>query len=290
MVFRLRQEVNSSVPISAISLRLAMTSDTTQGRISAQRVGNVVWITIDNAARRNAISESMWRSLAAIIHETEHDDAIRCRVITGGGDRSFASGADISQMANRHVLNAQDDRSDTYGAALMAACNALDQSRKPLIAMIRGYCLGAGVALAAKADLRIAADDSIFGIPAARMGLAYSTPFTRDLLRVIHPSAAKFLLFTAQRLNALDALRIGLIDEILAPDALKERVTTLATAIAENAPLSVRAAKLTIDMLTGKHDNVDLVKQLTEQCRTSADHAEGMRAFLEKRTPVFVGR
>jgi enoyl-CoA hydratase/carnithine racemase len=262
-----------------------MTSELTQGQISAERSGSILWITIDNVARRNAISETMWLSLVDMIRSTEQDANIRCRVITGAGERSFASGADISQMEKRPT-----DQPDSYGAALIAACNALDQSSKPLIAMIRGYCLGAGVALAAKADLRIASTDAHFGIPAARMGLAYSIPFTRDLLRVIQPSAAKLLLFSAQRLDAATALRIGLVDEVLAPEELKTRVMALVNSIAENAPLSVRAAKLTIDLLTGKHDNVELVKQLNEQCRTSADHAEGMRAFLEKRTPIFVGR
>jgi enoyl-CoA hydratase/carnithine racemase len=262
-----------------------MSTEPTPGQISAERVGNILWITIDNAARRNAISEAMWLSLVEIIRSSEQDTEVRCRVITGAGERSFASGADISQMEKRPSA-----QSDSYGASLTAACNELDQSNKPLIAMIRGYCLGAGVALAAKADLRIAATDAQFGIPAARMGLAYSIPFTRDLLRVIQPSAAKLLLFTAQRLDAPTALRIGLVDEILTPGDLKARVVTLANQISENAPLSVRAAKLTIDLLTSKHDNVELVKQLTEQCRSSADHAEGMRAFLEKRTPKFVGR
>jgi enoyl-CoA hydratase/carnithine racemase len=260
-------------------------SPSEHGAIRCERAGNVAWITIDNVARRNAISQSMWRALTDIMHATETDPEVRCRVISGAGDRSFAAGADIAQMENR-----LSDQSDEYGAAMAAACGAIDQSTKPLIAMIRGFCFGAGVAIAAKADLRIAADDSQFAIPAARMGLAYSTSFTRDLLRVMHPSAAKLLLFTAQRLNANEALRIGLVDEVTSHDGLKQRVTTLATHIVQNAPLSVRASKVTIDLLTGKHNNADLVDQLAEQCRTSADHAEGMRAFLEKRTPVFLGR
>ncbi len=172
----------------------------------------------------------------------------------------------------------------------LRAFEALGSFPKPLIAMVRGWCLGGGVAVALKADFRIAASDIRVGIPAARLGMGYPLDAVRDLVALVGPSTAKLILFTAEQIGAQTALRIGFVDEVVAPDALEERMRELTSAICQNAPLSILAAKATVDHVVRQSVPVDVPESLIRACLASADLQEGRAAFLEKRQPVFQGR
>jgi enoyl-CoA hydratase len=236
--------------------------------------GAVAWLTFDNVARRNALTIAMCRSLLAELERIEANPEIHVVVLRGAGDEAFMSGADIAE---------QDDPEATK--AITAWYAALAALTKPVLAMIHGFCLGGGLATALEADLRLAAEGSLFGIPAARLGVGYPYDGVQRLVGLVGPAVAADILYTGRRLTAEEALRAGLVQELHPPGALRERVAQLAATIAGNAPLTIRAAKAAI-----RGDDPDEVARLVEVCRASDDLAEGRRAFFEKRPPRFTGR
>jgi enoyl-CoA hydratase/carnithine racemase len=158
--------------------------------------------------------------------------------------------------------------------------------------MIRGFAVGGGLAIAMKADIRIASEDSQLGIPAARLGLAYGSESVRDLVNLVGPARAKEMLFTARRLTAAQALEIGLVDRVAPSDQLEAVVREWADLIVENAPLTIKASKLTVNELIKHPEKTDqaLIDRLTRECMDSQDYTEGRTAFMDKRKPVFTGR
>jgi enoyl-CoA hydratase len=258
-------------------------------KMAAEKDGAIGWVTFNNPERRNAMSLEMWSALATILDAYEADDAIRVIVMKGAGDKAFVSGADISQFEKER---ANAEAAERYNQISNAGRQRLANLEKPLIAMIRGFCMGGGLAIAMAADLRIASADSQFGIPAARLGIAYGADGLGRLNALVGPSAALDILFSARRLPADEALRLGLINRIVPADELEATVRDYAANIAINAPLSIRASKLTIRELGKAHAERDqeLLKRLVLQCFDSADYAEGRQAFMEKRKPVFTGR
>lgn len=259
------------------------------GRMLAETEDGVGLITFNQPDKHNAMSVEMWDGLGRILDEFAADPAIRVVVLTGAGARAFVSGADISQFeAKRADAQAQEDydRLTSAGRAKLAAFS------KPVIARIRGYCLGGGLGIAMQADLRIAAVDSEFGIPAARLGVGYGFDMVRTLVSLVGPAHARMLLYTGQRIDAMEAQRIGLVNRVV-PDAdLSDVVVDLARTIADNAPLSVQAAKLAISAAVEDPDQRDrgVVQAAVAACFDSADYKEGRAAFKEKRAPRFVGR
>jgi enoyl-CoA hydratase/carnithine racemase len=259
------------------------------GKILADKDDGIGWLTFNQPERRNAISLEMWQGIIGALEAFEADPAVRLVVMRGAGDQAFTAGADISEFDARRAdaaAAAEYRKLPDVGRARMSAF------RKPLIAMIRGVCMGGGLGIAMKADLRIAAADAVFGIPAARLGLAYAFESLRTLTDLVGPAYAKEILFTARRLGAEEAWRIGLVNRVVAADELEPAVRELARSIAENAPLTVEASKATVNEVLKDETQRDLerIEALNRRCMDSQDYAEGRRAFKEKRKPVFVGQ
>ncbi|MGA0607851.1 enoyl-CoA hydratase [Phenylobacterium sp. VNQ135] len=255
------------------------------GRIEAP----IGWLTFNNPERRNAVSLEMWEAIPRVLDAFEADPSVRVVVITGAGGQSFVAGADISQF---ETARATAEANERYKAVSGKGHGALARLRKPSIAMIDGFCIGGGLAVALACDLRVASDRSRFGIPAARLGLGYNFPGVQKLVQLVGPGVAREILFTAERFPAETALRMGLINRVTAPQDLDAEVRKLAETIAANAPLTIRAAKLAIEQSLKDPGERDLaaVEAAVKTCFDSEDYAEGRRAFLEKRTPRFQGR
>lgn len=258
-------------------------------KIIAETEDGVGWLTFNHPERRNAMRHEMWEATAIAFEAFAADPNVRVVVMKGAGDKAFVSGADISQF--------DKVRSDAETAAKFAyaaddARQRMSELEKPLIAMIRGFCMGGGLGVALKADLRIASSDSQFGIPAAKLGIAYAFENVKALTDLVGPGVAKQILFTGRRYPAETALRMGLIEEVVAPEDLEATVRDYAKTIAENAPLSVRATKLTVRQVLADESARDMeqLAQIGREAMDSADFKEGRTAFMEKRKPVFRGK
>jgi enoyl-CoA hydratase len=259
------------------------------GKILARTDGHVGTLIFNQPEKRNAMSVEMWDGVAQILDEWEADGAIGCVVMAGTGDKAFVSGADISQFEK---LRSDADARAKYNHIIETGFQKIRDFPKPTIAQIRGYALGGGLAIAMMADLRITSETGVFGIPAARMSIAYGLEGIRNLVSLVGPARARMILYSAERLDAREALRIGLVNEVWADDKLEGRVSEIAAKIASNAPLSVRYSKFAITQLGHDPDKRDLAKlaKLKDECGMSADFVEGRRAFMEKRQPKFIGK
>jgi enoyl-CoA hydratase/carnithine racemase len=260
-----------------------------KGEVLASVKDGVGRMTFSSPARYNALSFGMFQQMPAILEAFRTDPDVRVVVMTGAGDKAFVSGADISEFGERRT---QVDARAEYEAALDAAAVAWERLDKPVIARIRGYCLGGGLRMALQADIRIAAEGSRFAIPAARLGLGYAAGAVRQLVGLVGPGWASEILFSARQLSAEEALQAGLLNRVVPVADLDAEVDGLAATMAANAPLTLRAAKAAIREagLDASARHPDLVRQLVEACFRSEDYKEGQRAFLEKRPPDFQGR
>ena len=252
-------------------------------------VGNGIgWITFNSPARRNAMSLDMWQGLADILRQMSLDDSLRVVVLKGAGDKAFVSGADISEFEEKR--SSQKDR-NAYEDAFDDALNTLANFSRPVVAMIQGFCIGGGLAIALNTDIRIATEDSIFGIPAAKLGLGYGFEAIKTLESLVGPSSAKDILFTARFLNTEEALRIGLINSIVSRAELEEAVLDYVNCIAANAPLTIKSVKATVAEVIKdpSQSSPEHINKLVNDCFLSEDYKEGRTAFMEKRRPQFKG-
>jgi enoyl-CoA hydratase/carnithine racemase len=256
--------------------------------IITRRDGALAEIVLSNPARHNAISLPMWEQLRDALKRLAEED-VRVLIVTGAGERAFAAGADISGF--------EKDRASAEGVKRYNALTAETSERlynfpRPTIAKIRGYCIGGGLNLAMCCDMRLAASDATFAIPAARLGLGYGLAGVQRLAEAVGLPMAMDIFFTARRLGAEEALRIGLVNRVVAPSELDADVAATAGRIAKNAPLTIAAIKAIARELGKPSAARDLARidRMVEACFASSDYAEGRRAFMEKREPNFTGR
>jgi enoyl-CoA hydratase len=259
------------------------------GKILHKITDGVGVVTFNNPDKRNAMSLDMWEGLGQALIELRDDPAVRAVILQGAGDKAFVSGADISQFEKtRHNAEASEE----YSRRSAAQRALLADYPKPIIACIRGFCLGGGMQVAMSADIRIASDNSQFGIPAAKLGIAYGYDGLKNLVSLVGPSWARLLMYTGMRIDAAEAVRIGLVDRVVADAELWNATSEIARTISGNAPLAIKAAKITIAQVLKDTEERDMaaIKQIGTDCMDSEDFREGRRAFMEKRKPQFRGR
>jgi enoyl-CoA hydratase len=263
--------------------------NTGSDKLLARVEDGVGWITFNNPARHNALTLDMQRAIPPTLDAFAADPRVRVIVVSGAGERAFVSGADISEFGEHRTSAGAREEFDSVSRR---AWQAWERTAVPIVAMIRGYCIGGGLLTAISADIRIAAQGSSFGVPAARLGLGYPVDALEPLVALVGPAWAAELLFTARRLSADEAHRIGLVNRVVAGEELAGVVEELASSIAANAPLTVRAAKAALAALRHPPAERDLagLRELADACFRSEDYLEGQRAFLEKRRPRFQGR
>ena len=258
-----------------------------KGKLRVERDGPVGRLVLDNPERRNAIGAEMWRAIPKAIGEFNADAAIRVIVIRGEGTQAFAAGADISEFEKNR---SSGDQVQAYEEATSAAHLAIESSPKPVIALIHGFCVGGGLAVALSCDLRYADMSSRFAIPAARLGLGYGVHGTGRLVATVGHATAREIMFSARRYDANEALAMGLVNRVL-PDAdLDDYVRKVALELAANAPLTMAASKAVINALAEPAGDFSPAEAAVARCMKSEDYVEGRRAFMEKRTPAFKGK
>jgi enoyl-CoA hydratase len=248
-------------------------------RLIGKKDGAMGWVVFNNPERRNAVSVDMWEAVPAVLDGFARDPDVRVVVLAGAGDKAFISGADISQFEKQRSSKEQVQRYEDISEAALAKLAGFE---KPVIAMIRGYCLGAGINVASSCDLRIAAEDARF--------LGYRATSMQKLVGIVGPAFALEVMLTARQFTAAEALHMRLVHKVVPVDQLEKAVREYTDAIAGNAPLTLRAAKRTIREVSKQEYDVELCRSWVRECFESEDYAEGRRAFMEKRKPQFKGR
>ena len=242
----------------------------------------------DQPARRNAINGAMWRGIAPAMARFDADPEVRCVAFRGAGNEAFSAGADISEFESKR---SDQEAVGEYDDLLDQVLHAIQGSPKPSVAMIFGYCLGGGVEIALACDLRYCAASAQFGIPAAKLGLAYNIEGHKRLLETVGHARAREIMFLGRRYGAEEALAMGLVHRVLPDEALEKFVDDALKTLSENAPLSITNSKTIIEEYVKSSGLPDAARMRAaiERCAHSADYAEGRRAFMEKRKPRFRG-
>lgn len=245
------------------------------GELTLEIRGATALVTIDHPRKRNAMTTRMWSAWPPLMERLVADEAVRVIVVTGAAGH-FCAGADISELDA--ILD--NDRPSS-------AHEAIARCPKPTIAAITGSCVGGGVLMAGACDMRIAGSSARFGVPPANLGLVYPPAPLERLVRLIGPSATKYLVFTAELIGAERARHIGFVDEVLPDDVVLHRALALADDIARRSQLSIQATKDLVDRMVARTLTQERVDAWLEQVAASPDFAEGTGAFLERRQARF---
>lgn len=264
---------------------MTMIAEFADGRLHLVIEAGAARLTLNQPSRRNAISVAMWHAIPAAIAAIEQEHTVRTVVVTGAGERAFSAGADISEFA---AIYADPVAAAAYNAAVRRGQAVLRTCRVPVIAAIRGSCMGGGLGLALACDLRFCGDDALFAITPAKLGLAYSFDDTRQLVMAVGPVRAKDILLSARVLPAPEALRIGLVDRMVAASDLAALTDAYVQQVAALSPVSVALSKATINAIAdGLTHAPPALDAAIAETFSSHDFAEGARAFLAKRPPMF---
>jgi enoyl-CoA hydratase/carnithine racemase len=259
--------------IRSVSMTPAQPGRPERPALITEHVDGVVWLTIHNPGKRNAMTPDMWREMPVLLTRLAEDRSVRTLVLTGA-DSTFCAGADIGTLR---------ESPETSQALAVAAEEALSTFPKPTLAAVRGHCVGGGAQLAAACDLRFACPTALFGITPAKLGIVYPASSTQRLVRLVGPATAKYLLFSGELIDAERALRVGLIDEVHPVEDLGSRVHRFAHTLATRSQLTQSAAKEFVD---GRYDAAR-IDHWQSAARESGEAAEGVAAFLERRSPEF---
>ena len=258
------------------------------GRLLVEKKGAVGWIAFDNPARRNAINGAMWRGIVDAMAKFDADAEVRCVAFRGAGTQAFASGADISEFEKIRA-----GRSDVagYDGLLDKVLHAVQGSPKPSLAMIHGFCMGGGLEVALACDLRYCGESAQFGIPAAKLGVAYNVEGHKRLIETVGHARAREIMYLGRRYGAAEAAAMGLVLQVLPDTALEGYVAKVIETLCENAPLAIANSKAIIEEFVKSAGAPDLARMQAamERCAKSADYEEGRRAFMDKRKPKFRG-
>ena len=256
-----------------------------QAHLVLERSGAVATVVLNRPASHNAITLAMYTALPDLLTSLDADDSVKAVVLRGGGTRAFASGADISEF---EAVRGNAEKARAYNERVAAAEHALERLAKPTIAMIHGYCIGGGAGLAFAADIRFGDERTRMAVTPAKLGLVYSLESTKRIVDLAGPSRAKWILMSGQQMEAQEALRLGLLDELLPVDELEKHTYEFAELLTTRAQFSVRAAKTIVNRVAGgQYAEDDATDDLRNSSFDTVDYAEGVRAFLQKRTPRF---
>ena len=255
--------------------------------ILISRDGAIATVALNNPDRLNALNKAMWVGLGEAMRQLSADDALRCVVVRGAGDKAFAAGADIAEFATERADSKQAKR---YGNLIHETMQAVARCRHPTVAMIKGACVGGGLEIAAMCDLRVCGQSSRFGIPVNRLGLTMAYGELMGLLALVGRAVALEILLEGRVFDADEAYRKGLVNRVVPDGKVEEEAYAIARRIAEGAPLVNRWHKQYIERLAVTAELAPHEWDEGFECFDTDDYHEGVAAFLAKRKPDFKGR
>lgn len=259
-----------------------------QGRLRVEKRGAVGWIVFDQPAKMNAINDAMWRAIPEAMAGFDADREVRCVAFRGEGTQAFAAGADISQF--EEIRDGQAAVGE-YDELLDRVLHAIQDSRKPSVALIHGFCMGGGLEVALACDLRYCGESAQFAIPAAKLGLAYNVEGHKRLMETVGHARAREIMFLGRRYGAQEAAAMGLVQRVLPDAELGPFVDGVIATLLDNAPLAIANSKAIVEEYVKSAGAPDAARMLEamRRCAASEDYKEGRRAFMEKRKPNFKG-